>query len=175
MSPYRLSSSLPSAWFARAAAFFKVAYAVIISRGIRSCPMLKCPSERCVCAPHSLSAGTRTSPKLSVSTRYWTIDILRPVAFSSTGSLRSQHHRNQNIGPRQQDRRRGHESVVQNRQIAKNFALLDPLQIFAEFSHGIGRGRVKTSARFGLTAFTSSLLVSSDRWRQTWYLIAVAV
>ena len=31
---------------------------MIISRGIRSVPMLKCSSERWVCAPHSLSAGT---------------------------------------------------------------------------------------------------------------------
>ena len=29
--------------------------------------MLKCSSERWVCAPHSLSAGTSTSPRLSVS------------------------------------------------------------------------------------------------------------
>src|SRR5262245_60091847 len=41
----------------------------IISRGIRSLPMLKCSSERCVCAPHSLSAATLTSPRLSVSLR----------------------------------------------------------------------------------------------------------
>src|SRR5437764_8368974 len=52
-----------------AAAFFRMAYAVIISRGIRSLPMLKCSSERWVCAPHSLSAGTLTSPRLSVSLR----------------------------------------------------------------------------------------------------------
>ena len=31
--------------------------------------MLKCSSERWVCAPHSLSAGTLTSPRLSVSLR----------------------------------------------------------------------------------------------------------
>src|SRR5437879_4156616 len=31
--------------------------------------MLKCSSERCVCAPQSLSAGTSTFPRLSVSTR----------------------------------------------------------------------------------------------------------
>src|SRR5713101_102112 len=31
--------------------------------------MLKCSSERCVCAPQSLSAGTFTSPRLSVSLR----------------------------------------------------------------------------------------------------------
>src|ERR1700756_3375380 len=77
MSPYRLSSSLPSAWFARAAAFFKVAYAVIISRGIRSCPMLKCSSERWVCAPQSLSAGTSTLPRLSDSTRMSVTVLLR--------------------------------------------------------------------------------------------------
>src|SRR5258705_1905612 len=47
-----------------------MAYAVIISRGIKSLPMLKCLSERCVCAPQSLSAGTFTSPRLSVSMRY---------------------------------------------------------------------------------------------------------
>src|SRR5260370_39352406 len=31
--------------------------------------MLKCSSDRCVCAPHSLSLGTSTSPRLSVSLR----------------------------------------------------------------------------------------------------------
>src|ERR1700722_4180663 len=31
--------------------------------------MLKCSSDRCVCAPHNLSAGTRTSPRLSDSVR----------------------------------------------------------------------------------------------------------
>src|SRR5277367_4015152 len=46
-----------------------MAYAAIISRGIRSFPMLKCSSDRCVCAPHSLLLGTSTSPRLSVSLR----------------------------------------------------------------------------------------------------------
>src|SRR5882757_390659 len=36
---------------------------------MRSLPMLKCSSDRCVCAPQSLSAGTATSPRLSVSVR----------------------------------------------------------------------------------------------------------
>src|SRR5215471_5140592 len=36
---------------------------------MRSLPMLKCSSERCVCAPHSLSLSTLTAPKLSCSTR----------------------------------------------------------------------------------------------------------
>ena len=31
--------------------------------------MLKCSSERCVCAPQSLSAGTETSPRESFSMR----------------------------------------------------------------------------------------------------------
>ena len=35
--------------------------------------MLKCSSERCVCAPHNLSAGTAISPMLSVSLRISTI------------------------------------------------------------------------------------------------------
>src|SRR5580692_7908150 len=69
MSLCRSPSSRPPAWLALAAAFFRVAYAAIISRGIRSCPMLKCSSDRCVCAPHSLALGTSTSPRLSVSLR----------------------------------------------------------------------------------------------------------
>src|SRR5258708_20984717 len=36
---------------------------------MRSVPILKCSSEGCVCAPQSLSAGTLTSPRLSVSVR----------------------------------------------------------------------------------------------------------
>src|SRR5215472_455020 len=34
---------------------------------MRSCPMLKCSMERWVCAPHSLSEVTSTTPRLSVS------------------------------------------------------------------------------------------------------------
>src|SRR5262249_383113 len=41
-----------------------------------SCPMLKCSSERWVCAPQSLSAGTSTSPRLSVSLRMSVIFFL---------------------------------------------------------------------------------------------------
>src|SRR6266481_9051856 len=71
MSRYRLSSSRFPAWLALAAPFFSVAYAVIISRGIRSFPMLKCSSDRCVWAPHKRSAVTLTSPSESVSMRNW--------------------------------------------------------------------------------------------------------
>src|SRR6266436_3772792 len=38
--------------------------------------MLKCSSERCVCAPQSLSAGTFTSPRLSLSFRISAIFFL---------------------------------------------------------------------------------------------------
>src|ERR1700680_1049839 len=38
--------------------------------------MLKCSSERWVCAPQSLSAGTSTSPRLSVSLRMSVISFL---------------------------------------------------------------------------------------------------
>src|SRR5262249_29067130 len=66
------------------AAFFKIAYAVIISRGMRSCPMLKCSSERCVWAPQSRSAGTSTSPRLSNSLR--TVVIVVAQTFSRLAS-----------------------------------------------------------------------------------------
>src|SRR6476661_1144261 len=69
MSRCRSSSRRLPARLAFAAAFLRTAYAAIISRGIRSCPMLKWSSERCVCAPHSTSLGTSTSPRLSVSVR----------------------------------------------------------------------------------------------------------
>src|SRR5262249_9264504 len=39
--------------------------------------MLKCSSERCVCAPHSLSAGTSTTPMLSVSLR---TSLMQPLS-----------------------------------------------------------------------------------------------
>src|SRR5579863_8084676 len=64
-----------------------MAYAAIISRGIKSWPILKCSSERCVCAPQSLSAGTSTSPRLSVSLRVSVIlsllsaDSARPAVY----------------------------------------------------------------------------------------------
>src|SRR5262245_14816237 len=64
-----------------------MAYEVIISRGIRSCPMLKCSSDRCVCAPQSLSAGTSTAPRLSVSVRMSDICIT-PCSAENTISSR---------------------------------------------------------------------------------------
>src|SRR5579863_1353382 len=66
-----------------ATAFFRMAYAVIVSRGIRSLPMLKCSSERWVCAPQSLSAGTSTSPRLSVSLRML---VILSFLLSAAGS-----------------------------------------------------------------------------------------
>src|SRR5882757_677882 len=42
--------------------------------------MLKCSSERCVCAPHKRSAGTFTSPIESLSTRH--LSPLRNVPSS---------------------------------------------------------------------------------------------
>src|SRR5262245_2499343 len=36
---------------------------------MRSSPMPKCSRDRCVCAPHSLSVGTVTGPRLSCSRR----------------------------------------------------------------------------------------------------------
>src|SRR5262249_6610013 len=44
--------------------------------------MLKCSSDRCVCAPQSLSAGTSTSPRLSVSLRAFV--IARLLVFLET-------------------------------------------------------------------------------------------
>ena len=49
---------------------------LIIGSGIVSPPILKLPSERCVCAPQYLSAGTSKGPKLSVSVRDWVIVVL---------------------------------------------------------------------------------------------------
>src|SRR5215472_15899383 len=43
--------------------------------------MLKCSSERWVCAPHSLSAGTSTTPRLSVSFLVSAIDLSRASLF----------------------------------------------------------------------------------------------
>ena len=45
--------------------------------------MLKCSSERCVCAPHSLSAATSTTPRLSVSFRVSAIGISPGRVFES--------------------------------------------------------------------------------------------
>ena len=42
---------------------------------LKSFPMLKCSSERWVCAPHSLSSGTSTTPRLSLSFRIPVIDL----------------------------------------------------------------------------------------------------
>src|SRR5712692_8023645 len=52
-----------------AAARFTWASALISCGGIFSVPILKFISDRCVCAPHSRSAGTSMGPKVSFSMR----------------------------------------------------------------------------------------------------------
>src|SRR5512132_766472 len=59
----------PSSAFTRAALFFNRPKAHTISTGIRSSPIEKWRSDRSVCAPQYLSAGTSISPKLSDSMR----------------------------------------------------------------------------------------------------------
>ena len=65
----RLESSLPRRSLTVAAACLTMARARSISTGIFSPPILKFWSERCVCAPQYLSAGTRTTPMVSLSSR----------------------------------------------------------------------------------------------------------
>ena len=55
--------------FTCAAARFTCASAVISAGGIFSLLIRKFCSERCVCAPQSLSAGTSIGPKVSFSMR----------------------------------------------------------------------------------------------------------
>ena len=62
-------SRMPRFIFACAAAFFCTPKARIRGKGMRSVPILKFSSERCVCAPQYLLAGTATSPIVSVSRR----------------------------------------------------------------------------------------------------------
>ena len=57
MASARRGSSLPRSLFTRAAACFTMASAWTSGSGIRSSPMRKFWSERCVCAPQSLSAA----------------------------------------------------------------------------------------------------------------------
>mmetsp|Transcript_11223 Transcript_11223/g.52090 ORF Transcript_11223/g.52090 Transcript_11223/m.52090 type:complete len:236 (-) Transcript_11223:324-1031(-) len=71
----RLESSLPRRSLTVAAACLTMASARSISMGIFSPPILKFWSERCVCAPQYLSAGTRTTPIVSLSSR-------NPAAFA---------------------------------------------------------------------------------------------
>src|ERR1039458_4451722 len=66
------SSSTPSSPFTTAASPLSEASAPIMSRPIRSPDTGKFCTARCVCAPHSASAGTRTSPIESCSTRVFT-------------------------------------------------------------------------------------------------------
>src|SRR6516164_7402784 len=50
--------------------------------------MLKCSSERWVCAPQSLSAGTSTTPRLSVS---FLISVMGTLLRSTTGFFQRDH------------------------------------------------------------------------------------
>jgi hypothetical protein len=67
-SPFFLSIA-PSAMFTRAALRFTISSARMSAGCIFSVEMRKCSSERCVCAPQSLSAGTSIGPKVSRSVR----------------------------------------------------------------------------------------------------------
>src|SRR3990167_2065390 len=63
------ASCRPSAWLTTAEARLTWASALMISRGCCSPEMSKFCSERCVCAPQSLSAGTSMGTKVSRSVR----------------------------------------------------------------------------------------------------------
>ena len=65
----RLASRMPSDWFTSAAARLTSAIARISGCGMRSSPMRKFCSERCVCAPQYRSAATSIGPNVSVSVR----------------------------------------------------------------------------------------------------------
>src|SRR5215471_4847252 len=113
---------------------------MIISRGIRSLPMLKCSSERWVCAPHSLSAGTSTTPRLSVSflmavicfTPVVSLDRLR--ARGARPSLRSA------LGGEVDDRlREGLGGFL--RQVVADASGEVPVRIFAGELFGVGARR----------------------------------
>ena len=69
MSEHIWASSTPSSSLARAAACLSWAKARMMPTGCVSVPMGKFSSERCVCAPHKASAGTRISPIESCSMR----------------------------------------------------------------------------------------------------------
>jgi len=66
---YGLPVDVTRAQLTRAQADFTLASASTISLGMRSLEILKCSSERCVCAPHSRSAGTSMGPNESRSMR----------------------------------------------------------------------------------------------------------
>ena len=69
MRPARESSSLPRSRFTEADAPFRIPNARTKGLGIVSEPMSKWWSDRCVWAPQYRSAGTSTSPMLSLSIR----------------------------------------------------------------------------------------------------------
>ena len=61
---------------------FTWARAWISGNGMRSVPILKFSSERWVCAPQRRSAGTFTSPMVSVSIRVLAVIVSLPQLFS---------------------------------------------------------------------------------------------
>src|SRR3981081_3926017 len=61
--------------------------------------MLKCSSERWVCAPQSLSAGTSTPPRLSISFRMSLVMLFFPNVVSHAFDLLENH-----VEPRRKDR-----------------------------------------------------------------------
>ena len=70
------ASSTPSATFTSAEAFFTRASAWMRAGGMRSPEILKCWSERCVCAPQRRAAGTSIGPNVSFSVRVAVIGAL---------------------------------------------------------------------------------------------------
>src|SRR6516162_7547459 len=101
---------------------------------MRSRPMLKCCSERCVCAPQSLSAGTETSPRLSLSMRNSVIPTSNARIFAAGSSSPALGHHSLGIGDcaRRVEAFRAGAGAVHNRVAAiEAERVLEPVEALA--------------------------------------------
>ncbi len=82
------SAASPSSALTTAQAFLRMPNARINSRGKRSSPILKCSSERWVCAPQYRSAGTSTLPMVSDSVRVFVLSVTGRCYRRAAGTKR---------------------------------------------------------------------------------------
>src|SRR5215467_11404489 len=112
-------------------------------------PMLKCSSERWVWAPHSLSAGTSTTPRLSLSFLMLVIGSLLGCC-SADGACRSagpMASRRSGFGDVDDGLSKGLRSFL--RQVVPDAAIDGPVRVFARELLGVG-ARVRVGRTIGV-------------------------
>ena len=119
---------------------------------MRSPEILKCCSERWVCAPHSRSAGTSMGPKVSFSIRVFTSAILIDDAAGAPDSLPRPWNARSSPTTRRASRPRASPSGAGILERARTVDLLSRHLPHAARAHPRRRGQARASIRCGWPA-----------------------